>query len=80
MVALIAALSPFHISQQVIHFDYRQITVGAHRAMARDGGEQFIDSHVEPITMRKCDEIGKHVSHQRLDIDAIEHAGRLPHG
>jgi hypothetical protein len=30
--------------------------------------------------MRKCDENGKHVSHQRLDIDAIEHAGRLPHG
>ena len=42
MVALVGSFGGFHLTQQGIHFINGQLAVGAHRAMAGHGRQQFV--------------------------------------
>src|SRR5690554_2604553 len=63
VITLAATLSYFHIAQQGIHFTDAQLAVGADRAVASHGSQQFVDARLNQIAAAIFHQLRQH----RLD-------------
>ena len=78
MVALTAALGVFHVAQQAVHFRQGQAPVGADRAVAGHGAEQFVEMRLDTVAGAVFHQIRKHVADQSIGFGLLEQCRNLP--
>ncbi len=78
MIALIAALGLFHLTQQRVHFRHAQSSVGPDRVVASHRRQKFILQVLYPLTLAVFPKIGKDVADQLFGIDVLQDDGNLP--
>lgn len=77
MVALTAALGVFHVTQQTVHFWQGQAPVGADRAVAGHGAEQFVEVCLNPVAGAVLHQIRQHVTDQTVGFSLLEQRRNL---
>ncbi len=71
MVALVGALGGFHLPQQAVHLFDRELAVGAHRAVAGHGRQQFVALFGQEARHAHAGQVAQHGAGQRLDVEMV---------
>ena len=79
MIALAAAVGGFHGPEQGVHFRHRKPAVGAHRAMAGQGRQQFIQPLFHPPALPVRIQISQYITHQNLALALTNHGRQGPY-
>ena len=64
MVALVRALGGLHLAQQAVHLLHSELAVGAHRAVTRHGGQNFVVRSLHHTAGVMRGEFGQHAARQ----------------
>ena len=80
MVALVGALGGFHVAQQGVHFREAEATIGAYRAMAGAGGEDFVAALCEHMAGRLLGQLGEQGARELFELAAGQQGGYGAHG
>ena len=68
MIALAAALGRFHLAQQSVHLRYRQLAIGANRAMAGQAGQQTVEPFFHLTAVALGIDIRQHIAYQSFAV------------
>ncbi len=68
VVALVGALGGLHLAQQGVHLVHGQAPVGAHRAVAGHGGQQFVLRPRQHRAGVHLGQLGQHAARQCGDV------------